>query len=120
MNRRTAWLVAVAAVVALTGCSTGPTTVAPDKYKQTWATPYDSTTCTDYTTQLTASQRWAAAADMLTGARSRDGAKEMPSDELVTTFMGGIDTACVVETMTITDVAVGLYLTERARFEPTP
>jgi len=111
-------LVAVT-ILALAGCSPSHTTVAPDKYTQTWATDYASTTCTDYTTVMSAHQRWAAAADMLTGARNKgDGGTGMPSDELVTTFMGGVDTACVVPTMTITDVAVGLYLTERTRFQP--
>lgn len=109
------------AVLILTSCSPSHTAVAPDKYTQTWATSYASTTCTDWTTRMTAPQRWAAAADMLTGARNKgDGGTGLPSDALVTTFMGGIGTACVVETMTITDVAVGLYMTERARFQPTP
>jgi len=68
---------------------------------------------------MTAHQRWAAAADMLAGARNKgDGGTGLPSDQLVTEFVGGIDTACVEPTMTITDMAVGLYLSDRARFQP--
>jgi hypothetical protein len=40
----------------------------------------------------------------------------MPSDELVTTFRQGVETACVIDTMSLADVGPTLYLTERARF----
>jgi hypothetical protein len=37
----------------------------------------------------------------------------------VSTFRGGITTACVIDTMSIDEVGAGLYLTERSRFAPS-
>ncbi|MBN9171540.1 MAG: hypothetical protein J0I50_06575, partial [Microbacterium sp.] len=59
-----------------------------------------------------------AAADMLTGARNKgDGGEGVPPDSLVDVFESGITTACITDGP-ITDIAVGLYLTERQRFAP--
>ena len=111
--------VAVPALL-LSGCGASPrTTATEDRYTQTWAKSYDTTTCSDWTDSMTAAQQWAAAADMLTGARNKgDKGTGLPTDSLVTTFQEGITTACVVPTAKLTDIAVGLYLTERATFRP--
>jgi len=97
-----------------------PGTTTPGKYDQTWSQPYSSTTCAEWDSEMTADEQWVAAADMLTGARNKgDGRTGLPPDSLVSTFRGGITTACVVDTMSIADVGAGLYLTERTRFAPS-
>ncbi|KLI07497.1 hypothetical protein ACT17_23380 [Mycolicibacterium conceptionense] len=105
----------MAAVVA--GVGLAPSAAADDKYTQTWPTPYDQTTCKQFLGQMTAKQRWAMAADMLTGARNMKSKTGLPSDSMVTEFEGGLETACVIDTMTMTDVGAGLYMTE-PRFHP--
>ncbi|NMN93906.1 hypothetical protein [Antrihabitans stalactiti] len=89
-----------------------------DKYKQTWTTPYEETTCSQFKTAMSGKQQWVLAADMLTSARQVDekGA-EMASDDLITEFRNGLVTVCVIDTMTMTDAGVGLYMTE-PRFKP--
>lgn len=93
---------------------------APDKYKQTWDRPYSETTCADLATSMNAHQRWAAAADMLVGARNKDGGTDMPSDELVTEFLGELDQGCAVDTMSIAEAGAMTYLMNRAEYQPTP
>jgi hypothetical protein len=88
-----------------------------DKYEQTWTTPYSKTTCDQFTTAMNDHQRWAMAADMLTGARNTREDSGLPSDAMITEFEGGLRTACVIGSMTMTDVGVGLYMTE-PRFHP--
>lgn len=93
------------------------TSVAVGKYEQTWGKPYDQTTCADFKNAMTDQQRWAMAADMLTGARTKgDGISAMPSDALVTTFRDGLSYVCVDDNLTMTDMGAGLYQTERERF----
>lgn len=121
--RRRLAAAALAVCVALAGaCGSGDTSDAvPEKYKQTWAKSYRATTCTDWQGQMTAEQRWAAAADMLTGARSKDGSDDLPPDELVDTFEAGVTTVCStpsMDTLNLAEVGATLYLTERARFAP--
>ena len=102
-----------------TGSSNGIGTSDNDKYEQTWPKSYSSTTCREWDAEMTREQQWAAAADMLTGARNTgDGGEGLPPDLLVDEFMGGITTACVVPDMSPAEVGAGLYLTERARFRP--
>ena len=100
---------------SLAGCAKAAT--APGKYDQTWSKNYSDTTCLEFRTSMTEQQRWAAAADMLTGARTKgDGITGMPSDQLVTTFLQGVKTACVVDTMSVAETGATLYLTERTLF----
>ena len=66
---------------------------------------------------MTAPQKFAASADMLSGARRADGGAGLPTDLLVNAFSTGISNACVIPTMKLTDAAVGLYLTD-PRFKP--
>lgn len=91
---------------------------APTKYTQTWTTPYAQTTCADWTSRMTSQQRFAAAADMLLGVRTKDGDARLPADSMVNEFVGGMTTACVIPTMSITDAAIALYITEPTRFGP--
>ncbi len=107
-----------AALFVLPACS-ADTGGGTSKYDQTWPHPYSQTTCADWNDDMTSAQQWAAAADMLTGARNKgDGGEGLPPDPLVDEFRAGITTACVVDTMTLADVGAGLYLTERETFRP--
>ena len=88
------------------------------KYNQTWQTDYASTTCDDWLSQMTSSQRFAASADILTSARNKiDGGSGLPSDSLIDEFTDGLDNVCVIPSMTLTDASYGLYTTE-PRFSP--
>ncbi len=99
--------------------SAGERQTDDDKYEQTWPKSYSSTTCHEWNAEMTADQRWAAAADMLTGARNKgDGGQGLPPDSMVDEFMGGVTRACVIPEMSLAEVGAGLYLTERARFRP--
>lgn len=88
------------------------------KYAQTWPKSYSDTTCSDWTAEMSPQQRFAGAADMLTSARNKgDEAEGLPPDALISEFEDGITNVCVVPTMSLAEVAVGLYLTED-RFRP--
>lgn len=89
-----------------------------DKFTQTWPKSYGSTTCNDWLNTMTEKQKFVAAADLLTQARSNDGGSGLPPDSMTATFASGITTVCVVPTMTMPDAAAGLYVTERKRFAP--
>lgn len=85
----------------------------PDgKYTQTWKPHYDKTSCRDFQQLMTKHERWVAAADMLSAARSDAGIVDaLPSDSAVTEFAVGIDTVCTAnQKLTIAEVAAGLYL----------
>lgn len=91
----------------------------PGKLEQTWSQDYADTTCAEWAGQMDNHQRFVAAADMLTGARNKHGGSGLPPDSLIETFQSGISNVCTAEeSLGITDAAVGLYLTERARFAP--
>lgn len=107
----------LAAAAVVLGVGLAPCAAADDKYTQTWPTPYGQTTCKQFLGQMTAKQRWVLAADMLTNARNMKAKIGLPSDSMITEFEGGLETACVIDTMTMTDVGVGLYMTE-PRFQP--
>ena len=91
----------------------------PSKYTQTWPKSYAATNCSEWNSSMSSSQQFAAAADMLTGARNRgDGGVGLPPDSLIDDFRQGVTTACVIDTMSLADVGAGLYLTDRDRFRP--
>lgn len=116
MNTRRA--VVVVGLVTYAGLAFAPASWADDdKYTQTWPTPYSQTTCSQFLSKMTAKQRWVMAADMLTSARNMKEDAGLPSDAMVAEFEGGLDTACVIGTMTMDEVGVGLYMTE-PRFYP--
>lgn len=112
------------AATALAGCSssddsgdTGSSDTS--KYTQTWPKSYSATTCREWNNDMTDAQQWAAAADMLTGARNKgDGGQGVPPDSLVNEFQDGITTACAVPSLSLAETGASLYLTERARFQP--
>jgi hypothetical protein len=90
-----------------------------DKYAQTWGTPYGKTTCGQFLSEMTGKQQWVMAADMLTNARNLHQKTGLPSDAMITEFEGGLETACVISSMTMTmaDAGTALYLSE-PRFQP--
>ncbi|MCS5496296.1 hypothetical protein NY547_03465 [Cnuibacter physcomitrellae] len=89
------------------------------KYDQSWPKSYSNTTCTEWNSDMTAAQQFAAAADMLTGARNKgDGGEGLPPDSMISDFQSGVTTACVVPSMSLAEVGAGLYLTERDRYRP--
>jgi hypothetical protein len=101
---------------ALVGCSSGD---ASSKYEQTWPKGYSRTSCDEWLHDMSSDQRFAAAADMLTGARNKgDGGTGLPPDSMIEEFEAGIDNVCVEPTMSLTGAGAGLYLTERSRFRP--
>lgn len=92
---------------------------AADKFTQTWTKPYDQTTCVDFKSGMTTQQRWTMAADMLVNAQHTDDSEaDLPEDSLISEFEAGLATACVIDSMSMTDVGAGLYLTEQERFRP--
>ncbi len=109
-------LLGMAAFFAL--ADAGRPSQAPSRYTQTWGKDYSSTTCADFGDVMSPGQRFAAAADMLTAARGQDRATTMPSDALVQQFATGLDTACALPDLQLTEVGAGLYLTERNWFRP--
>jgi hypothetical protein len=98
------------------------TTAAPANagYNQTWTKSYGLTTCGDWNDQMTDSQQWASAADMLTSARKKwDGGEGLPADSLVTRFQGEISQACSVDdNQQLPEIAIGVYLIGRDRYSP--
>ena len=67
---------------------------------------------------MSPSQKFAASADMLAGARNKgDGGTGLPSDSLINEFTSGVSTVCIVPTMSLAEAGAGLYLTE-PRFRP--
>lgn len=90
-----------------------------EKYTQTWSKSYSSTSCDEWNSEMSDGQRFAAAADMLAGARNNgDGGSGLPNDSLIGQFQGGVTTACVVPSANIAEIGAGLYLTERETFRP--
>lgn len=111
--------VVIALLLPLTGCGSAASPTTPGKYEQTWPRSYSETTCQEWSGAMSAEQRLAAAADMLTGARNKgDGGTGLPPDSLIRTFELGVTTACVIPSASVAEVGAGLYLTERARFRP--
>lgn len=100
--------------------SSAPTHRAVGKYEQTWHHAYGTTTCSQWATKMNAHQRFVASADMLSGARDKgDGGHGVAPDKLVRAFIADVDDACsVVPSRKITEIAAGVYLTERAKYEP--
>lgn len=116
--------VILTAGLLLAGCAStddgsGAGTSSTSKYDQTWDTSYAETTCTQWLEEMSPQQRFAAAADMLTGARNKgDGGDGLPSDDLINEFKAGVDNACVEPTAKLAEIGAALYLTERSTFRP--
>ena len=89
------------------------------KYDQTWTTSYQATTCEQWLNQMSPQQRFAGAADMLTGARNKgDGGTGVPGDDLVNEFKREVDNACTDPTASLATVGAEVYLAGRSMFRP--
>ncbi len=107
----------LALVILLTNCASPP--AEPDKYAQTWPQRYSDTTCSEWLDSMSEPQRFAAAADMLVGARSRDGSRTLPDDSVITSFQGDIGEACTASRpLAITEVAATIYVIGKAQYGP--
>ncbi|MFF7681443.1 hypothetical protein ACFZA2_01690 [Microbacterium sp. NPDC007973] len=83
---------------------------APSKYEQTWSSPYSETTCAEWAGEMTRQQRFAAAADILAAAWARiEDSDRFPPDSLIQRFQAGVDSACDIDSATITDVTYLVY-----------
>lgn len=109
-------------LLLFTGCAPSPstsTTTVPDKYTQTWPKNYAQTTCEEWSESMSESQRFAAAADMLVGARSKDGGSGLPSDALVIQFAGDVSEACSAEVgLSLAEAGAATYLVGGGQYSP--
>jgi len=82
-----------------------------DKYRQTWVTHYDQTSCTDFQRVMTAKEQWVSAADLLSAARTDDVPDEvLPADAMVDQFAGDLDAACTANPdLDLATIAAGVY-----------
>jgi hypothetical protein len=114
--------------VVVTGCgSTGSSgdnagsdsSDPSSKYEQTWTRPYGQTTCRQWLNRMSPGQRFAGAADMLTGARNKgDGGSGLPPDSLINQFKRDMDDACVNPSQKLTEIGAAVYLTGRSKYRP--
>jgi hypothetical protein len=113
MRRTLAGLV-VLSVSPLAGCGGG----GEDKYEQTWDTAYSSTTCTQFAGEMTDDERFAMAADMITGAATdKNPDAGLPPDSLVKDVVSQMSTACEAEgSVVMTDIAVGLFMIDSSLY----
>jgi hypothetical protein len=119
MRTLTLTVTALLSLGACSGSSDGGAGDDTDKYTQTWAKSYSATSCSEWNGVMSEEQQFAAAADMLAGARNRgDGGTGLPDDSLIEQFQGGVTTACVEPTANVAEIGAVLYLSERAIFSP--
>ena len=90
-----------------------------DRYRQSWGKNYSDTSCSEWHQQMTSAQRFAAAADMLVGARGVDGGEGLPPDSLISQFEGDIGEACEAgNVLPLNEVAVGIYVIGKQTYGP--
>jgi hypothetical protein len=111
------------AMFLMAGCSASESSSGSTKYDQTWSKDYASTTCADWSSTMTQQQRFAAAADILSGARDKvDGGSGVAPDDLISDFQSEIDDACEpgapTATLTLTDVTLFIYQDDHTHFAP--
>jgi len=109
------------AVVAALGRDDGTEDAAGSSaYEQTWSQSSSETTCAEWAADMTAQQRFAAAADMLTGARNRgDGGQGVPDDSLIRRFEVDVSEGCgPVATMTVAEAGASIYLIGQEQYRP--
>lgn len=82
--------------------------------------PDDTTTCFEWAGESTEAQQRAYAAAALAHAQDKaDGGEDRPEDSLIDEFDRQIDSACSADgSQYLEDVAVGVYLRQRATFRP--
>ncbi len=114
-------VIALPLVVAATACGSADV----DQYEQTWETPYQDTTCVQWTGEVTDQQQFVMAADMLTAMRLNDDEDaEFPDDQLFNEMVGGIQALCEEEIgfdadeRSIPALALIFYSSDRERFAP--
>lgn len=93
-----------------------------DRYRQTWGKAYSATTCTEWRDRMTSKQRFAAAADMLVGARKADGVAggdALPDDPVIDRFVAAVSDVCsAAPTWSVAETGASVYATDRIRFGP--
>jgi hypothetical protein len=104
------------------GSRTGGTTTSAgaDSLVQTWGKNYSETTCAEWSSAMTPQQRYAAAADMLTGARNKgDGGQGLPPAPLIRTFMADVSEGCsATDDWSVAEVGASIYLIGRDLYRP--
>lgn len=118
-------LVLIALLLMLNGCSEAAPSPSPsaDKYTQTWAADYESTSCAQFLDEMTPRERWTAAANLLSAVRNSGGiTPALPADDMVDAFESAMENACkndlaaVTHPTFINKVAVGVYLLQSETF----
>lgn len=114
---------AVAAALSCAACSSAPDTNNTSKYTQTWAKSYADTTCTEWNTAMKSQQRFAAAADMLAGARNKgDGGSGLPPDSLIERFQADVAQGCSVaatmDQISVAEAGATVYSFGRDTYRP--
>jgi hypothetical protein len=114
------WLTTAVVAVLACGFSASESSSAPaGKYEQTWTKSYSDTTCIEWSSQMDAQQRFAAAADMLTGARNKgDGGAGLPSDDLIRQFEADVSEGCSANAGTVADTGASIYMIGRETYRP--
>lgn len=110
----------LALMVLLGGCgSSGSSDSADEKYTQTWGKQYSATSCDEWLNQMSPGQRFAASADMLTGARNKgDGGTGVPEDDLIDEFAAGVDSTCDAGASSLAEAGALTYLADRSHYRP--
>jgi hypothetical protein len=85
--------------VALSACSD------QDPAEQTWAKPYDQTTCTEWKQSMSPAEKEAASYDLVSDYLRRTGSDESPSSEQVEGFSSEITAGCSAEDKSLAQVA---------------
>jgi hypothetical protein len=84
-----ALLIAFAGVAVLSACSD-----KSDTYEQTWPKSYITTTCVEWTSQMSDDQQFAAAADLIWEHDSKRGATERPEHQPIRDYQSVMGQAC--------------------------
>ncbi|QDN94912.1 hypothetical protein FNV58_00870 (plasmid) [Streptomyces sp. RLB1-9] len=114
MRRVGLLLGAVAVVLAASGCSSGS---GDDKGS---SAPYGAQSCSDWAGDLSDSQRWDAAKELLTNAKGTDGTEgdRAPATSTIKDFEAGLSSACDQGRSDdlLATVADDLYSSDRALY----
>jgi hypothetical protein len=101
------------AAVALLGACTDPEAVPEGSWRQS----YTATTCGDWRDAMTERERRIAAGELLFSARRGHGASSFPSEREVRSYAAEISLTCKRASARIADVALGVYLISRPRYD---
>jgi hypothetical protein len=82
-------LIALANVAVLSACSD-----KSDTYEQTWPKSYVTTTCAEWTSQMSDDQQFAASADFIWKHHSKHGATERPDYQPILDYQSVMRQAC--------------------------